>query len=353
MSLVFLSYKSEDRAIAEGLGAALNDRGFSVWYDRGLAGDTPFHEQISEQLRLATIVVAIWSARSADSRWVYSEADEADKERKLINLRIDNALPPKPFDRLHAHDFSGWSGDPLDNRVDDLVRDMRKIEARLSGGGEEPRTMPRDTAAARAWMLVQDSIDVEQYRNFVATYSDSPQASLAIDHINDLQAWAQIDRTVPKAIDDFVLSGPFPALGNEAKRVSASLRSRLAEQDERSAIAAERERRARDATEREQQVIEQAQAERRRLRPAAREAHLADAAKKFSFPAGSWLLNWLGFWLLVAAGLASNLFSSASIYLLWGAVFAFALSAWIYYSAKQAALQRIASDFDDTWPEDG
>ena len=97
MADIFISYKSEDRSAAQLLAGSLKDSGFSVWFDQGLGGDTPFHEQIAAELAAASAVVALWSRRSLDSRWVYSEANEADMHRKLINARIDDTLPPKPL----------------------------------------------------------------------------------------------------------------------------------------------------------------------------------------------------------------------------------------------------------------
>ena len=111
MADVFISYASQDRATAKVLATGFGRAGFTVWYDPGLGGDKPFHEQIAEQINLAGVVVAVWSANSAESKWVYSEAAEADAANKLINVTADRTVPPMPFNRLNGQNLVGWDGD--------------------------------------------------------------------------------------------------------------------------------------------------------------------------------------------------------------------------------------------------
>jgi adenylate cyclase len=57
-------------------------------------------------------VVVVWSAEARKSEWVQSEADTARTERKLVQLTVDGAKLPRPFDRIQCADMIGWSGDP-------------------------------------------------------------------------------------------------------------------------------------------------------------------------------------------------------------------------------------------------
>src|SRR5579863_1674716 len=110
MSDVFISYagfcEKENRRIAEALRAL----GYGVWRDDELPAHRSFSEVIEERLRAAKAVVVIWSAEAVKSEWVQSEADRARTDRKLVQLSVDGAPLPMPFDRIQCADLTGWSG---------------------------------------------------------------------------------------------------------------------------------------------------------------------------------------------------------------------------------------------------
>ena len=53
----------------------------------------------------------IWSASAVKSQWVRAEADLAREAGKLVQLRIDGALLPLPFNQIQCADLTDWSGD--------------------------------------------------------------------------------------------------------------------------------------------------------------------------------------------------------------------------------------------------
>jgi adenylate cyclase len=53
----------------------------------------------------------IWSAEAVRSEWVQSEADRARGGAKLVQLTVDGAALPMPFDRIQCADMTGWSGE--------------------------------------------------------------------------------------------------------------------------------------------------------------------------------------------------------------------------------------------------
>jgi TolB-like protein len=112
LSDIFISYarstEGEARRIAEGLRAL----GHQVWRDDELPAHRSYAEVIEERLRLARAVVVLWSADAAKSEWVQSEADRARAERKLVQLTLDGAPLPMPFDRIQCADLQQWNGDP-------------------------------------------------------------------------------------------------------------------------------------------------------------------------------------------------------------------------------------------------
>jgi TolB-like protein len=111
MSDVFISYaraaEPSARIVAEGLRAA----GYGVWRDDELPAHRAYSEVIEERLRAAKAVVVIWSAEAVKSQWVRAEADLAREAGTLVQLSIDGATPPLPFNQIQCADLNGWNGD--------------------------------------------------------------------------------------------------------------------------------------------------------------------------------------------------------------------------------------------------
>ena len=111
MSDVFISYARSTAAQAQAVAEALRGLGYGVWLDDEIPAHRAFAEVIEERLKAAKAVVVIWSAEAAKSEWVQSEADRARADRKLVQLTIDGAKLPMPFDRIQCADMNGWKGD--------------------------------------------------------------------------------------------------------------------------------------------------------------------------------------------------------------------------------------------------
>lgn len=113
MADIFLSYARADQPRIEKLVAALEQHGFSVWWDNHLRSGAEFADDIETALRDAAHVIVAWSADAAKSRWVRDEASEAAEQAKLIALSLDGTAPPMGFRQYHATDMSGWTGGDL------------------------------------------------------------------------------------------------------------------------------------------------------------------------------------------------------------------------------------------------
>jgi len=111
MSDIFISYARSTASQAHAVAEALRALGYDVWRDDELPAHRSYAEVIAERLRAAKAVVVVWSAEAARSEWVQSEADQARGLHKLVQLRIDDAVLPMPFDRIQCADLAGWSGD--------------------------------------------------------------------------------------------------------------------------------------------------------------------------------------------------------------------------------------------------
>jgi tetratricopeptide (TPR) repeat protein len=143
---VFISYARATDDFARTIADALRAQGYSIWFDEELPANRVFADVISEQLDEAKAVVVVWSSAAAASQWVRSEANRAREKGTLVQLCIDSARLPLPFDQIQCLDFSGWDGSPsaknwhrLVASVDELVSGRRQslpiASAKRTAGG--------------------------------------------------------------------------------------------------------------------------------------------------------------------------------------------------------------------------
>ncbi|HEY1449009.1 MAG TPA: toll/interleukin-1 receptor domain-containing protein, partial [Caulobacteraceae bacterium] len=110
MSDVFISYARSTEGQARQIGEALRALGYGVWRDDEIPAHRAYADVIRERLKEAKAVVVVWSAEAANSEWVRSEAERARAGRKLVQLTLDGAELPMPFDQIQCANMKGWSG---------------------------------------------------------------------------------------------------------------------------------------------------------------------------------------------------------------------------------------------------
>ena len=111
MADVFVSYARSDEPQAERVANALRTAGYAVWRDDELPAHRAYTEVIEERLKGAKAVVVLWSAESAKSQWVRSEANVARSAGTLVQATLDCSLPPMPFDQIQCAALDAWKGD--------------------------------------------------------------------------------------------------------------------------------------------------------------------------------------------------------------------------------------------------
>jgi len=111
MSDVFISYARSTAKQARRVAEALRALGYSVWIDDDLPAHRTYSRVIEEQMTAAKAAVVIWSADAVQSEWVMSEANRAREDHKLVQVTIDTARLPMPFDTIQCADLADWTGD--------------------------------------------------------------------------------------------------------------------------------------------------------------------------------------------------------------------------------------------------
>ena len=144
MSEIFISYARSTATQAQAVAEALRGLGYGVWRDDELPAHRSYSDVIEERLRAAKAVVVVWSAEAVKSEWVQSEADQARAAHKLVQLTLDGARLPMPFDRIQCADLVGWTGDLK-------APGWRKVVASVAAlmGGGAPTNESTSAAPAR------------------------------------------------------------------------------------------------------------------------------------------------------------------------------------------------------------
>lgn len=141
MADVFLSYGRSTVTQAGSIAAAVEQDGRSLWWDRRLAAGADYGSVIEREIAAAGCVLVAWSAAARDSLWVRAEANEALDQNKLIQLNLDGAKPPLPFNMLHFANLRGWNG----ARDGAPWPDVRgQVDAALAGAAAAPDTRRPD-----------------------------------------------------------------------------------------------------------------------------------------------------------------------------------------------------------------
>jgi TIR domain len=151
MADIFISYAREDIEAAQRLAMALEQQGWSVFWDRRIPTGRRFADIIAEQLAAARCVIALWSRAALASDWVLDEAEEARNRNVLAPAFIERVDPPMGFRRIHAADLVGWQGQPAHGGFQRLIEDIAAYGAPrpsgLTSGADARRARPHAPSA--------------------------------------------------------------------------------------------------------------------------------------------------------------------------------------------------------------
>lgn len=194
MADIFLSYKREDRPIAERLSISLEQLGFNVWWDFQILSGQQFRRVIEKVIDECSATVVLWSTLSRDSTFVVDEATYAREQNKLCPARIDNCRLPLGFGGDHVVDLSGWDGEMQHPGLQELLSSLEAATGKKARLGAKPRTETDEArfAEMEAFKAAQAAENVSALRAFLRDYPRGAFANFVTGQLESMQADARV-----------------------------------------------------------------------------------------------------------------------------------------------------------------
>lgn len=124
---IFISYSREDQQRITPFVKALEEQGWSVFWDRRIPAGSTWRDYIGKALTQARCVIVAWSNHSIQSAWVAEEADDAQKRGTFIPVLLDDVLPPIGFRSIQATNLVGWVPGEPSSDFNLLINDIRGV----------------------------------------------------------------------------------------------------------------------------------------------------------------------------------------------------------------------------------
>jgi TolB-like protein/Tfp pilus assembly protein PilF len=179
---IFLSYAHADKTRARRLAAALEESGYTVWWDALIEGGSRFASSIDEALEAADAVIVLWSKNSIESDWVRDEASHARDRHRLVPVSLDNCRPPMGFRQYQMIDMTRWHG-----RVDSpQFEAIRRAIAQAAGHKAAPPRKTRPAVDRRKAIMIGGAATAAAagglivWRTGLIDGSGAPERSVAV-----------------------------------------------------------------------------------------------------------------------------------------------------------------------------
>ncbi|HZZ35165.1 MAG TPA: TIR domain-containing protein, partial [Caulobacteraceae bacterium] len=211
---VFISYARSTAAEADRMAEALRASGYAIWRDDQLPAHRPYADVIEERLRTAKAVLVIWSAEAVKSQWVRAEADFARKAGSLVQLSLDGATPPLPFDQIQCVDMSAWRGDPAAQAWRTVVGSIAELcQSQPAAVPRRPEPAPAAPAKPSIAVLPFDNMSGDPEQGY---FSDG----ITEDIITDLGKVSALRVTARNTV--FTFKGQAVDVATVARQLSVS-----------------------------------------------------------------------------------------------------------------------------------
>src|SRR5690242_3682918 len=155
MADVFVSYARADKARVVPLVAAIEAKGWSVWWDPEISPGREYNDEIDDELQAAKSVLVVWTPTSVASRWVRGEARDEAGRGLLVPVRFDQARLPIDVRAIHPTDLDDWNADPANPSALECLNALAAMIARstaaqsANAGGTSAAASPSSNESRR------------------------------------------------------------------------------------------------------------------------------------------------------------------------------------------------------------
>ncbi len=229
MSDIFISYARSTAAKAQQVADALRTLGYGVWRDDELPAHRAYADVIRERLQAAKAVVVIWSSEAANSEWVRSEAERARADHKLVQLSLDGAELPMPFDQIQCADLNGWSGETDAPGWRKVIASIAELTGPPGGAVRQPDAPRKHSICVLPFANISDDPQQEYFSDGISEdiITDlSKVSALAVVSRNSAFRFKGTHVDLPKVARELsvshVLEGSVRKVGNRV-RITAQL----------------------------------------------------------------------------------------------------------------------------------
>lgn len=144
---IFVSYSRLDQERVQPIVERLQSLGYSVWCDPHLRQDQAFADEVQAELDSAKAVLTVWSWNARNSTWVGAASAAALDAHKLLQVRLDGADLPAPFDALPVADMRGREWGTLEHAIASVVREGAHPHAAELPGAQRAVATPSSAGA--------------------------------------------------------------------------------------------------------------------------------------------------------------------------------------------------------------
>ncbi len=145
MADIFIAYARQDRARARTLAEALEQKGFSVWWDDQMRTGQRFRNVIVEELGNANCIVVLWSKTSTESDWVLDEAERGKERGVLVPVSLDGVKPPLGFGGIQTTDLAHWPHNVSQSKFGQLIAHISGASGHAQKNARGPESPGSET----------------------------------------------------------------------------------------------------------------------------------------------------------------------------------------------------------------
>ncbi|KQX98736.1 hypothetical protein ASE23_24140 [Rhizobium sp. Root73] len=153
-TFAFISYAHGDRDIANLIRSQFEVSRIPTWWDQELLAGESWRETIGERLNSAAAIVTLWTEKSSTSKAVVEEASRAQKDAKLVHVRLDSAEIPYGFSETQYADLRKWD-EELDHP--EMQKLIQAVRDKLFPPSRED-IAARVTSAAPVATIIEDGL---------------------------------------------------------------------------------------------------------------------------------------------------------------------------------------------------